>query len=301
MSFTEIFEISERLKRTSHRVKNSGDIDLAELGLRIARKVKKQSTLIHAKTIEDEYLSVLKEKYSPISPIDKIPPTITSMDGYVDPASDDSGAPADTQKPDSNETDVNTTSDDTSQKQGTDKTDVENADKTTDVPDKQNPDPTADNVTNSEKPDANSIVIETKPGEDETDIKNENNKTEATADTSFDVNSAIDTLNNNAEPTYTQNCATYVREALEQGGIDSSGHPGLAKDYGPFLEQKGFNSVDNSEIDDPQKGDIVVIQAKDGHPAGHIAMFNGDKWVSDTEQRDYSAGNYSEFKLYRHK
>ena len=232
MSYTEILEISERLKRTSHRVKNSGDIDLAELGLKIARKVKKQSTLIHAKTIEEEYLSFLKEKYSPILPIDKLPPRIKNISGYVDPASDDN----------------------TPEIQLTDKTGAEN----------------------------------------------ENNNTDATEDNSFDVNSAIDKLNDNVETTYTGNCATYVREALEDGGIDTSGHPKDAKDYGPFLEQKGFNSVDNSEIDDPQKGDIVVIEANEVHPSGHIAMFNGEKWVSDTKQRNYSAGIHSEFKLYRH-
>lgn len=82
MSFSEILEIADSVKRTSHRVKNSGDIALAELGLKFARKVKKQTTLKHAKTIEKEYLWVLKEKYFPIFPQDKILPTITSMAGY---------------------------------------------------------------------------------------------------------------------------------------------------------------------------------------------------------------------------
>lgn len=40
----------------------------------------------------------------------------------------------------------------------------------------------------------------------------------------------------------------------------------------------------------PQKGDIVVIQNIDNHPHGHIAIYNGEHWISDFEQRDFGGG-----------
>jgi len=41
----------------------------------------------------------------------------------------------------------------------------------------------------------------------------------------------------------------------------------------------------------PKKGDVAVIQPyKGGDPHGHIAMYNGTKWVSDFKQRDMWGG-----------
>jgi hypothetical protein len=38
-------------------------------------------------------------------------------------------------------------------------------------------------------------------------------------------------------------CAKYVRLALEAAGIVTTGRPSAAGNYGPFLQQKGFNPV----------------------------------------------------------
>lgn len=130
MSFTEILEIADSVKRTSHRVKNSGDVALAELGLRVARKVKKQPTIIHAKTIEKEYLWILKEKYFPFLPQDKILPRITSMAGYDDSLPDNPNSTVegttDIETPNSNETDNNTETNNPEPPPGTYITVVEN-------------------------------------------------------------------------------------------------------------------------------------------------------------------------------
>lgn len=84
MRLNDILEIADSVKRTSHRVRNSGDVELAKLGLQFAKRVEKQETISKAKEIETEYLWVLKEKYFPILPNDKVIPTIVSMAGYDD-------------------------------------------------------------------------------------------------------------------------------------------------------------------------------------------------------------------------
>jgi hypothetical protein len=88
----------------------------------------------------------------------------------------------------------------------------------------------------------------------------------------------------------TGHCARYVRLALDSGGLDTGGAPISAKDYGGFLRRKGFASV---KLDgyDPIAGDVVVIQPyKGGSPHGHIAMYDGDDWISDFQQTDMWGG-----------
>lgn len=106
----------------------------------------------------------------------------------------------------------------------------------------------------------------------------------------IDVDKVAEAINNKAKPGPTQKCATHVREALAAGGVDTRGHPQDAKDYGPTLEKNNFKPVDNKDYV-PQKGDVVVIQPYEGgNPSGHIAIFNGKEWVSDTKQRDMWGG-----------
>ena len=99
-------------------------------------------------------------------------------------------------------------------------------------------------------------------------------------------------------------CATEIRKALEAGGFDTSGHPAAAKDYGDFLENHGFEEVDRNGYT-PQKGDIGVVQPyPGGNTAGHIEMYDGDRWMSDFKQRNdidpgngiYPGGGYREYK-----
>ena len=102
------------------------------------------------------------------------------------------------------------------------------------------------------------------------------------------VAAAIHHLRENAERASRGRCAAYVREALEAGEVVIAPHPVSAKDYGPYLRRHGFLSVPPDEP--PRAGDVCVIQGCEGHPHGHMAMFDGRAWISDFVQRDIWAG-----------
>jgi len=106
----------------------------------------------------------------------------------------------------------------------------------------------------------------------------------------FNTDNFSDTLSENAESKSKGRCAAYVRRALEAGGLDSTGHPSVAKDWGNTLEKNGFKSLSQKNYT-AQKGDVVVIQSyKGGNPAGHMAAHDGNQWISDFKQRDMWAG-----------
>jgi uncharacterized Zn-binding protein involved in type VI secretion len=109
--------------------------------------------------------------------------------------------------------------------------------------------------------------------------------------TGMDKDKAAKHLSANAAPKSQGKCAKYVRQAMEAGGMDTTGRPVSAKDYGPFLDKKGFAKV-SPENYVPQKGDVVVIQPyKGGSVHGHIAMYDGQQWVSDFKQKDMWGGS----------
>ncbi|MCE1948304.1 EF-hand domain-containing protein [Enterobacter hormaechei] len=133
----------------------------------------------------------------------------------------------------------------------------------------------------------------------------------------WDVNKAIEHLNSHAQQGSVGYCARYVKNAISAGG-DISPWPSIegAKDYGDALLHRGFQviSFESSFI----SGDVVIIQGirkadfPEGeitrdHPYGHMAMFNGQQWVSDFKQNNgyYPGGDYRKAKpacvFYRHK
>lgn len=97
----------------------------------------------------------------------------------------------------------------------------------------------------------------------------------------------------------------FVREAIEAGGVPLVRHE-FAKDYGPSLLAVEFHalftsaggqmteaSVMDADTLAFQPGDVVVIQPIKGHPAGHMAMWEGDRWISDfTQRRLYPSMDY---------
>jgi hypothetical protein len=94
---------------------------------------------------------------------------------------------------------------------------------------------------------------------------------------SFDKDKFVYELNKNAGAKSKNLCATYLRVALEKGGLDSSGHPESAKDWGPILERNGFQKQ-AMESYTPQKGDVAVIQPyPGGSKDGHITAYNGSQ------------------------
>jgi hypothetical protein len=98
----------------------------------------------------------------------------------------------------------------------------------------------------------------------------------------WNLDKVLKRLNSYAAPKSIGNCAAYTRQAINVGGIVLGPTP-LAKDYGPKLLAAGFREV----FPPPtayEAGDVVVIQPASCHPTGHMAMFNGEIWVSDFRQ-----------------
>ena len=91
----------------------------------------------------------------------------------------------------------------------------------------------------------------------------------------------------NANASSQHQCARYLRLGLEAGGLDTTGRPNLAGNYGPFLQGLGFQSVPGADGTNAQVGDITVFDINASHPAGHIQMFDGNQWVSDFFQNNF--------------
>lgn len=109
----------------------------------------------------------------------------------------------------------------------------------------------------------------------------------------YDVDKAAAYLTQAAQSQSQHECARYVRLALKAGGCPTYIHPASAKDYDAFLPKLGFKEVSITDYN-PMKGDIIVIkppQNTKGHEHGHIAMYNGQKWISDFNQRDMYGGS----------
>ena len=115
----------------------------------------------------------------------------------------------------------------------------------------------------------------------------------------------------------TGQCASYVKDAIKDGGVRLKDWPGAAKKYDPYLEKYGFLKLSQIPLENysPQKGDIVVFQPpkyedsdprppEKRHEYGHIQMYNGEKWVSDFIQPKFWVNvdykNYpSSYTIYR--
>lgn len=117
----------------------------------------------------------------------------------------------------------------------------------------------------------------------------------------LNIANAVKDLDRHAKGAPTKHCAAFVREALQAGDLFINPHPVNARDYGPALMANGFGSM-NMDKYVPAAGDIVVIQPypsgkdakgkayKGSDSAGHIAMYDGRRWVSDFVQRDMMGG-----------
>lgn len=107
-------------------------------------------------------------------------------------------------------------------------------------------------------------------------------------DGKWDIGRATAWLNYNAGATSKSKCATYVRMAMEAGGMSTAGRPVAAQDYVGFLPKKGFKLIATlsgtaeQNSFSPQLGDISVMSHG---KYGHICMWTGKQWVSDFKQR----------------
>jgi len=121
----------------------------------------------------------------------------------------------------------------------------------------------------------------------------------------WDLEKALTHLRTHARPAYgVGKCATYVREAIEAGGLHvSRAGSGSGKDFGFRLVLIGFQPVPAGSA--YQKGDVAVIDGftkttaegiKKDHTDGHVAMYDGTQWISDFKQSGtspYPGSDYS--------
>jgi hypothetical protein len=119
----------------------------------------------------------------------------------------------------------------------------------------------------------------------------------------FDVREATVYLRRHAKrrPSPPWECAKYTREAIAAGGVFLEPEKD-AKDYGTSLERAGFRPLRAWER--PRAGDVVVFGATGNHRDGHMAMFDGRRWISDFRQpnflpgRDYAGARFT---IYRYR
>ena len=100
-------------------------------------------------------------------------------------------------------------------------------------------------------------------------------------------------------------CARAVMNAIEAGGEKARRAESAHLLNNGYLENTGFQEVSKKNYV-PQKGDVIVLEATNGHPYGHTAMYDGRQWVSDFYQRDaFGSSAYRkpgvEYHYYRHK
>lgn len=134
---------------------------------------------------------------------------------------------------------------------------------------------------------------------------------------SWDINKAVDTIKKNAKDESQGECLRYTANAINSGFGEekplSSYHTGSDPNMGKItsarysglaLEALGFNRIPNDSV--LKKGDIHVFQPSkswiaEGHPHGHIEMFDGSKWYSDFAQKTSGVnwGHYSDMATYR--
>jgi hypothetical protein len=120
----------------------------------------------------------------------------------------------------------------------------------------------------------------------------------------WDCTKAVASLDANAHSQSIGLCAEYTRMAIEAGGVTVV-HVPAAKDYGNSLITVGFVALAAPPAA-YMAGDVGIVQPIDGHPYGHMAMYDGKSWVSDFVQMHglYPSASYRAvqppFTIYRY-
>lgn len=98
----------------------------------------------------------------------------------------------------------------------------------------------------------------------------------------YDIDKACKYVTENAAPRSKCCCAWYVMRAMQSAGCPIGIYP--AWFYYKVLPKHKFHEVSTDNYT-PIKGDIVVIENSEKHFWGHIAMYNGEQWISDFKQK----------------
>ena len=117
----------------------------------------------------------------------------------------------------------------------------------------------------------------------------------------YNNNKVINYVTTNAESHSRCMCAWYSMRAIQKGGCFPCGiYPAYA--YNKILPQLGFKEIPQQGYT-PQKGDISVLPRNSRSAFGHIAIYNGQQWVSDFKQNDIYPGRYyrekGEYQIFR--
>lgn len=97
---------------------------------------------------------------------------------------------------------------------------------------------------------------------------------------SYDIDKAVMHVETQALSKSHTCCAWFVMRAMNSGGCPIGILPAFA--YSKVLPWYGFKLVKTSTY---QTGDIIVFPATEKHVFGHIAMWNGEQWISDFKQK----------------
>jgi len=123
---------------------------------------------------------------------------------------------------------------------------------------------------------------------------------------SFDADKAANYLTENGQDKSTHCCAWYTMRALQAGGCPAVILP--AQWYRYFMPLVQFEEL---TLDGyvPQKGDVVVFERpvwrswkRISQWWGHIAMYNGEQWISDFKQEKMNPyKKHVPYRIYRYK
>ena len=122
----------------------------------------------------------------------------------------------------------------------------------------------------------------------------------------FDADKAANYLTENGQDKSTHCCAWYTMRALQAGGCPAVILP--AQWYRYFMPLVQFEEL---TLDGyvPQKGDVVVFERpvwrswkRISQWWGHIAMYNGEQWISDFKQKEMNPYKKTvPYRIYRYK
>lgn len=94
-------------------------------------------------------------------------------------------------------------------------------------------------------------------------------------------------------------CAMYVRKALQSAGYSFTPQPSAYQYANGTLASAGFTRISNDNYI-PQIGDVAVFNSTSKNPHGHIQIYDGDQWVSDFRQPNFSPyRNHNGYSVWR--
>lgn len=100
----------------------------------------------------------------------------------------------------------------------------------------------------------------------------------------YDKVNATNTMANAALDKSHNCCALAVAYGIFEGGKPCILIlPAFAYSY--YLPLIGFDEIKVTKDYKPQIGDVVVFPRVKGHIFGHIAMYDGEQWISDFKQK----------------